>query len=770
MRMNWMNDHGHRLPWNCRAAVIPLLCILFLLLHASHCLASSTIVPPELFHQQVHQRIEDAARAQVLQGNGIELAPTLQLQWERKELGYKLEYERRIDYDGAGRLSLIETWRIPRDRLEQFLVQCGHSDPPGWDQLTGEIPGGFVMASRRGRSLMVIREGSTAADLWSLPPYPLETLAPLVPPPAISGQQDSGVERGLKRIGRVIRQLASEIVIDELTDIRGVPITVSLKSTYNFNIGDLTPRIALQRRIRMEEDDTFTVVDSLEGELSLLLGYLGASSNTGVSVEAKRRVVIFRGGYTRWYKALFAKPYDPRKLPWSVEKLRQLPPGVRVVFPTSTGVYLGETRVVHEFTEYLPLKESFKLGLRGTFFLSMARDFEDHVELRFGGRVERVAFIDFRARFDKRTWYDWRRLLGSFLKLRADHTRGARLFYQRSIDLNDDSQAADTITALKQGLRISGYRLGGAAVGDLFFFFREVDTRTLDSVITKNLPDFQWDHRVESKYLSHYLYGKADLKLASISRAASTMNDRWKLTSPLTGESVSGTSGRHYYGKNERLLLNRDRHDIEVHYLSSRGRNDSYPLTDFVEIFVRRKETRTTRRELRAMLKRTERSVGSDMLEKSGFPGVLPDRSSFQRFDYRWHLILRDDALDTLAAKVLAAREAVPGSLTRKLANRHPYRFGTICKAQEKGEEQLNRKLAHFVMSALRWNEPVHFFFTGYPADSYLFDWSISARGLPNIGGFCGRTSVPEEMRWAWKAWEELADFDDLFESLDLFE
>ena len=112
----------------------------------------------------------------------------------------------------------------------------------------------------------------------------------------------------------------------------------------------------------------------------------------------------------------------------------------------------------------------------------------------------------------------------------------------------------------------------------------------------------------------------------------------------------------------------------------------------------------------------------------------------------------------------------MPGSLTRKLASRHPYRFWTVRRAQEKGGDQLNSKLAHLVMAALRWNEPVHFFFSDFPVDSYLFDWSIGARGLPNTGGFSGRCSVPEEMRWAWKAWQELADFDDLFEDLDLFE
>ncbi len=734
---------------NCRTAVLLLLCILVVPGHSATLLADSPVLQPDQFRLRIHQQIMEAAADEAARTNGLDLAPKIVLQWERKELGYKLGYERRIDYDPAGRLSLIESWRIPRDKLAEFLGQWGNAEPPDWEQLTGEIPGGFVVASRKGQSLMIIREGDRAEALWDLPPYPLETLGPLAPLPETGEKQDSGVELGLKRAGRAVRQLVSEIVIDELTDLRGVPITVSMKTTFNFNIGDLTPRIRLQRRLRMEEDDTFTVVDSFEGELGLLLGYLGARSTTGVTLEARRKVVIFRGGYTSWYRALFAKPFDPRKLPWSVEKLRELPPGVRVVFPASTGAYLGETRVVREFTKYLPLKETFNMGLRGTFFLSMARDFDNQLELRFGGRVERVAYIQFRSRFDERFWYDWRRLLGSFLKLRADHIRGARLFYQRKIDLNDDAQAADTITALKQGLRISGYRLGGAAVGDFFFFFREVDTRALDAVITKKLPDFQWDHRVESQYLSHYLYGKVDLKLASISRSMSSMNDRWKLTSPLTGESVSGISGRHTYGKNERFLVNRDRHDIQVHYLSSRGRNEAYPLTDFIDVYVRRKETRTTRRELQAMFKRTGRTLGRDILEESGFPGVLPDRDSYHRFDYRWHLILRDDALDTLAERVLSARDAAPGSLTRKLATRHPYRFWTVRRAEEKGENQRHSKLAGMVMSAMRWNEPVQFLFADFPSDSYLFDWSIAARGLPNIGGFCGKTSVPEEMRWA---------------------
>jgi hypothetical protein len=400
----------------------------------------------------------------------------------------------------------------------------------------------------------------------------------------------------------------------------------------------------------------------------------------------------------------------------------------------------------------------------------MSRGHDDDLEVRFGGRVERVAHMQLRARYEKRYPLDWRRLLGSFLKLRLEHIRGARLFYQREIDLADDQQAADAITAVKEGLKVSGYRLGGAAIGDFLFFLGEVDQRTLDSVITKNLPDFQWDHRVESTYLSHNWYGKVDLKLASVGRSSTAMNDRWKLTSPLTGDSVSGTSGRRHYRKSGRLWINRDRHDIQVHYLSSRGRNEAYPLTDFIEVFVRRKETRTTRRELRAMLKRTGRSLGSDKLEQSGFPGILPDRDSFQRFDYRWHLILRDEALDELARRVLSARDDVPGSLTRKLAARHPFLFRAMHKAHEKGEDQLNNKLAHLVMSALRWNEPVYVLFNDFPTDSYLFDWSIRARGLPNTGGFSGRCSVPEEMRWAWKAWEELADFDDLFEDLDLFD
>lgn len=759
-----------RLMKNCRIAVLPALCILTLLGHAAVAQAARPPLEPQQFREVVHQRVEDATFEESGATNGLDLAPKIVLQWKKKDLGYKLGYERRIDYDAAGRLSLIEIWRMPRNRLAVFLGQWGNSAPPDWDQLTGEIPGGFVVASRKGKSLMVIRDGDEVDGLWALAPYPLETLVPLEPPP-VTGEEESGVERGLKKVGRTVRELVSEIVIDELTDIRGVPITASVKHTFDFNIGDLTPRIRLQRRIRMEDDDTFTVVDSLEGELGLLLGHLGARSTTGVSLEAKRRVVIFRGGYTKWYKALFAKPFDPRKLPWSVEKLRDLPPGVRVVFPASTGIYLGETRVLHEITDYLPLKETFKVGLRGTFFLSMARDFEDHLELRFGGRVERVAYIQFRARYDKRYSWDWRRLLGSFLKARLEHIRGARLFYQRKIDLGDDQQAADAIGAVKQGLRVSGYRLGGAAVGDFLFFLGDVDQRTLDSVITKNLPDFQWDHRVESKYLLHNWYGKVDLKLASIGRSSTAMDDQWKLTSPDTGESVSGTSGRRHYKKSGRFWVNRDRHDIQVHFLSSRGRNEAYPLTDFIEVFVRRKETRTTRREMRSMLKRTGQTLGGDILEGAGFPGVLPDRDSFQRMDYRWHLILRDDALDSLAEKVLSARDGVPGSLARKLARQHPWRFRSVRRAAEnKGVEVRNGKLAHLVMSALRWNEPVHVFFGGFPADSYLFDWSIRARGLPNSGGFCGRCSVPEEMRWAWKAWQELADFDDLFEDLDLFE
>jgi len=754
----------------CRRAVLPIFCALFFLLayppplHAARAPAT-----PERFRALVLPRIEEACLAEAGAANGLQLAPKITLEWKKRALGFKLTYERRIDYDDAGRLSLLEIWRLPRKRLGEFLIQWGNGDPPGWDQLTGEIFGGFIIASRREKTLIVIREGHDPRALWALPPFSFDGVGPMVPPP-VEEERPSGVERGLIKVGRNIKQLFSEIVIDELTDIRGVPIKASMHTTIEFNIGDLTPRISLQRRLRMEDDDTFTVVDSLEGELGLLLGYLGSSSETGAFLEAKRRVVIFRGGYDKWYKALFAKPFDPRRLPWNVEKLRRMPPGVRVVFPASTGFYVGEDRVIDEIVENLPLKETFKIGLRGTFFLSMSRDFDNRLEVRFGGRVERVAFAQLRARYDRVTAIDWRRLLGSFIKGRFEHIRGARLFYQREIDLADDQQAADAIVALKQGLKVSGYRLGGAAIGDFLFFLGEVDQRTLDKVITKNLPDFQWDHRVESKYLSHNWYGKGDIKLASVGRSSTAMNDRWKLVSPLTGDSVSGTSGRRHYKKSARFWVNRDRHDIQVHYLSSRGRNEAYPLTDFIEVFVRRKETRTTRRELRSMLKRTGQTLGAEILESSGFPGVLPDRDKFQRFDYRWHLIMRDEALDTLAERVLGASKGIPGSVTRKLSNRHRWRFRSVERAEEKGGDALNAKLAHLVMSALRWNEPVHVLFSHFPDDSYLFNWSIRARGLPNSGGFSGRCSVPEEMRWAWKAWQELADFDDLFEDLDLFE
>lgn len=745
-------------------------CALLLLFAAVTPLRAARVpAPPEAFRELVLPRIEAACLAETGAGNGLQLAPKITIEWKKREVGYRLAYERRIDYDDAGRLSLLEIWHIPRKRLDDFLVQWGNPAPPGWDQLTGEIFGGFIIASRREKTLIVIREGHDPRELWALPPFSFDDVGPFAPALVVE-DRESGVERGLKKIGSDLKQLVAEIVIDELTDIRGVPIKASMSTTVEFDIGDLTPRLSLQRRLRMEDDDTFTVVDSLEGELGLLLGYLGSSSETGAFLEAKRRVVIFRGGYDKWYKALFAKPFDPRKLPWSVEKLRDMPPGVRIVFPASTGFFVGEDRVIDELLENLPLKETFKVGLRGTFFLSMSRDFGDRLEVRFGGRVERVAFAQLRVRYDRRTALDWRRLLGSLLKVRLEHIRGARLFYQREVDLADDRQAADAITALKEGLKVSGYRLGGAAVGDFLFFLGEVDQRTLDKVITRNLPDFQWDHRVESKYLSHNWYGKVDLKLASIGRSSTAMSDRWKLISPLTGESVSGTSGRRHYKKSGRLWINRDRHDIQVHYLSSRGRNDSYPLTDFIEVFVRRKETRTTRRELRSMLKRTGQTLGAGMLQSSGFPGVLPDRERFQRFDYRWHLILRDEALDLLADRVLGAAHDVPGSVTRKLARRHRWRFGSVERAEEKGRDALNSKLAHLVMSALRWNEPVHVLFSDFPDNAYLFDWSISARGLPSSGGFSGSCSVPEEMRWAWKAWQELADFDDLFEDLDLFE
>jgi len=752
-------------PW------LPGFFVLLLLLgHVPEALAArQEAADPASFRQLVHQRIVDAAAAEAEEAGGPDLAPMIAIEWKRRELGFTLGYERRIDYDSAGRLSLLETWSVPRRHLGTFLRRCGHPDPPDWGLLTGGIEDGFVIASRKERTLVVIRDGDDPAALWALPPYPLEQLPALDPPPA--AEKQSGVGRGLAAVGRNLRQLVAEIVIDELTYVRGVPITSAISHTFDFGFGALTPRIRLQRRIRMEDDDTFTVVDAFEGQLNMLLGDPGGRADTGVFLEAKRRVVVFRGGYERWYKALFAPPYDPRKLPWNVEKLQALPPGVRVVFPASTGLFLGENREVMELLDGLPLDEIFKIGLRGTFFLSLSRDEENQLEMRFGGRVERVAFVQFRAGFERRSSFDLRRALGRFIKLRLEHLRGARLFYQRKIDLTDQQQATEAMAAVKRGLRISGYRLGGAAVGDFVFIFSEVDQRTLDAVISKNLPDFQWDNRVESTYVSTNWYGKGDLKLASIGRSHSAMDDTWQLTRLRTGESVSGTSGKLRHKKSARFWVNRDRHDIQVHFLSSRGRDQEQPLTDFIEVFVRRKETRTTRRELRSMLRRTERSLGQEMLDESGFPGILPDRDVYHRMDYRWHLILQDDALDHLADTALAAPFEMPGSLSRKLARRHPYSFRKLRKVAENGTlEERNGRLAHLVLAALRWNEPVHVLFSGFPADAYLFDWSIGASDLPNSGGFCGRCAVPEEMRWAWQIWQELSDFDDLYEDLDLFD
>jgi len=390
--------------------------------------------------------------------------------------------------------------------------------------------------------------------------------------------------------------------------------------------------------------------------------------------------------------------------------------------------------------------------------------------MRFGGRVERVAFIQFRGRFLRRYTLDPRRLLGSIVKLRFEHIRGARLFYQCTLHLDQEEETARAMLAMGEGLKVSGYRLGGAAVGDFLFFMGKVDKKTLETVVEKHLPEFNWDHRVESRYLTDNWYGKLDLKLASIQRRRTALDDKWQYTDMGLGQSISGTMGKLSYQAQERLWTNRDKRLFKVHFLSSRGRNEVIPLSSFVEIFASRKETRTTRRELEAFMRQTRATIGDDLLEEAGFPGVLPQRDSYHSMRYNLHLVLEREALNLLADRILSAREMPKGSPLRRLARRHPYQFWRFRRAALKGEAEQDRRLAHLLLSMLSWRNPAHSLLTDLSPMTYLFDWSISTSSLPRLQGICGGCAVPEELRLAWRTWEALADFDELYEDLDLEE
>ena len=694
---------------------------------------------------------------------------SINLTWHPEFASGPIEFERRIQLSPDAGVTLIEIWRMPKGDFTQFLKSWGHPGQPTWDNLLTVIPKGRVAVNPGAGELVIMRDFPIGHQTWSTPPFRLDALPTQNMPGLPEGQQGEGpVDPEEPESASSFSLFIADLVNEELLDREGAGIRISNKWRFEGRAGRFTPQIRIERRLKFNFDNTYSVFDIYTIGVEVLVGDRSFrmdddyTSEAGLLFEAEKRFIVVRHGYRKWYEALFTKFFSPARLPYNAKNLEKLPVGVRIIMPTTTGLTLVERYAYTGLPgEDYPLEVNAYAGTTGTFFISVSKRTSSQVDLRFGARIERPFFLEFRARPDFDGPLDPRRLLmGTVIQSRLNRTFGSRIYLQKNVNLKDQDQVEQTIAALRRGIRLNGLVLGTAAIFN-FTFSPRIDTYLLDRQLRGKLPELEWESRIESKYQEKEAYGKVGLRPASARAQRMEIIDDWQVLNLMNGKKISGKSASFLYQRNLRFLKFISRRQLQVLSLEGGGNGKVRPHSiQILDIFSKSRlkkhgyEKRVEK--LRHMLGDSDAIAGA---------GSHPPEKRWKNAEMGYRLLISESGLKKLASHLLepATRTTLNESDTlRQFLRRHPILNYRLRRNRDEPEKR-DVLLGKYLFKLAKGKGPLHASLAILEPHEFFLEYREIVQGQVLDQGREGNPKLTETLAETYQIWEELEVFDDIF-------
>jgi len=693
----------------------------------------------------------------------------LQLGWNPDFMDGPVTFERRIRLSPDVGVTLVEIWRLPSKDLTEFLKAWGHPGQPTWENLLATIPKGRVVANPDSGELVIMRDFPLGHQTWNTPPYRLDAL-PTKKLPELAGDltSEGPVESEESETASSFSLFVADLVNEELLDREGAGVRISQKWRFEGRASRFTPQLRIERRLKFNFDNTYSVFDIYTVGLEMLVGDRSFrmdddyTSEAGLLFEAEKRFIVVRHGYRKWYEALFTSLFSPTRLPYNAKNLEKLPIGVRIIMPTTTGLTLVERYAYTGLPEEdYPLEVNGYAGTTGTFFISLSKRTSSQVDLRFGARIERPFFLEFRARPDFDGPLDPRRLLmGTVIQSRLNRTYGSRIFLQKNVNLSDAEQVEETVAALRRGVRLNGLVLGTAAIFN-FTFSPRIDTYLLDRQLKGKLPELEWESRIESKYKEKEAYGKIGLRPASARAQKTEIVDDWQILNLMNGNKISGKSASFVYQRNFRFLKFISRRRLQVLSLEGGGGDEKEDHSiQILDIFSK------SRLKERAYERRVEKiqSMLGDAKAIAG-AGSHPPEKRWKNAEMGYRLLISESGLNKLADHLLSpSSERVSGRSDplREFLRRHPILRYRLKRYRDEPKRR-DVLLGKYLFKLAKKKGPLHEGLALLKSNEYFLEYREIVQGQVLDQGQEGNSGLTNTLAETYRIWEELEVFDDIF-------
>ncbi len=676
------------------------------------------------------------------------------VEWQFSEMNGLLTFRRQVRKSPDGGVSVTETWQMNALDLPKLGAIWGHPDVLAWDELLGEIENGRIVADEASGMILILREFPINTDLRRIMPFPLDAI-PTESNPLLTFEDRLNPQGGSR-----FANFMSDLFLDEVLDLDGVPISISKRYHIEGQFSRISPKVRVERRIRLDLAGTYSVFDVYGFGAEFLLGNRDNDEDSEIEEGAffnfEKSVVVIREGYQRWFDALFTKIIPLRELPYSSKSFDRMPVGIRVVYPSTSGITLEERRRrTTSLGDTFPWKLDSFIGLQGTFFVSVRKQSSQSMELRFGGRVERLLELDTRIRPDFDGPIDPLRLVfGTIVQLRSKKGFGTRLFMQRLIDLENELDVANAHEALQRGVRINGLAFGVAAAIN-FSFRRDIDEYLVERFIRGRLPEMTWDRAVYSRYNLTENYAKFGIRYINVRRDTNRLDDDWRVENFDSGVTASG-----------RALSYATRHSFRVLDIDSRrttqlrgflGAREFSNQDAFIELVSMYEDDRMTYDEYDRILGRFEHCIGPslDLSELRDWPAEKIYRNA--QIGYR--LVFTKEAVSLLVQRLVAAERDQP---IRRWLRYHPILTRRLNKYQDDPDRYFP-VVSHILFKMSKRNGPIADVIADMPADSLLVEWQGRSDQSPTSYHSQGQASLDANMLQAWQTWETISVIDDLF-------
>lgn len=691
----------------------------------------------------------------------------LKLTWSFETVG-EIRYRRMILNSPDGGYTVFEAWHLDNKKLAAFLDLWGHPEPVDWGDLLGIIPQGRIVADPVQGRLAVFRDLPHEANPWLLHPFQLQNLPIKIkagdPPPELDHTQDTFISN---RNANYLTDLVNE----ELMDREGVPIRISKTWDIAGRFSRVSPSISVERRLKRDLNGRYTVFDIFAIEAEVLVGERkirqesNSARETGALFETEKRVIVVRHGFATWHEALYARTFSPKRLPYSTKNLVNLPVGVRIILPSSSGLTLVErVRRTDFFGESLPLRRDALMGIRGTFFVSVSKRTPKRLEVRFGARIERPFGFDMRLRPDFDGAFDPLRLvMGTVMQLRAEHTWGSRIFVQKDVDLDDPEAVAETLTALARGVRFHGLFLGSAAIVN-FTFLPKIDAFLVDRFIRGSLPDMAWQNRMESRYQFQEAYSKLGIRPISLRGEQTNIEDDWHYFDLVDLTENRGRTGAYRYNRTFRFFKALNRRQVNTAAFEGLGNFDRLEegRSFYLQVIDMKTQSRMSPTRYYQVTQRLKRSLGErQALARSG---SAPMNRAFEDIEIGYRLVLTQNGMEKVAGilrGVLSEKTGNSSKLGRWLWMRPLLRLRL--KASLRRDNQGNFMIAKTMFRLARTHGPVAQILDQLSQEDFVLEYREASRHRPIIQDYTGDTTAIGNIIRAQRRWQEFSVLDNIF-------